>query len=150
MEKGQHVRHHRLRLLRIFLAIPRHLILLPKIPGLNVTATNEILTGYVSLMWGIFTAVMFLGTLKLSRAAQFVFGSLTVLFFLLAIGDFTKPARIQTFHWLRRRPLRRVRHLHRPRPGPQRTLRQDDLATWGDGPNAPPTLKTIFTRGYAG
>jgi succinate-acetate transporter protein len=63
------------------------LLLLAKIPG--VTATNETALATYLLMWGIFTAVMFLGTLKLSRAAQFVFGSLTLLFFLLAIGDFT-------------------------------------------------------------
>jgi uncharacterized protein len=43
-------------------------------------------------MWGIFTGVMFVGTLKLNRALQFVFGSLTLLFFLLAIGDATGNA----------------------------------------------------------
>ena len=64
------------------------IILLPKIiPG--VTATNESSLATYLLMWGIFTAVMFLGTLKLARATQFVFGSLTILFFLLAIGDYT-------------------------------------------------------------
>lgn len=41
------------------------------------------------LLWGIFTLFMFIGTLKHNRATQVVFGSLTVLFFLLAIGDFT-------------------------------------------------------------
>ena len=40
------------------------------------------------LIWGIFTGFMFIGTLKHNRATQIVFGSLTVLFFLLAIGDF--------------------------------------------------------------
>jgi uncharacterized protein len=40
-------------------------------------------------MWGIFTGVMFIGTLKLNRALQVVFGSLTLLFFLLALGDAT-------------------------------------------------------------
>ncbi|MBE0433310.1 acetate uptake transporter [candidate division WOR-3 bacterium] len=45
------------------------------------------------LMWGIFTSVMFIGTLKLNRALQFVFFSLAVLFFLLALGDiFNSPA----------------------------------------------------------
>jgi succinate-acetate transporter protein len=39
-------------------------------------------------MWGLFTAVMFIGTLRLHIAGQVVFGSLTILFFLLAIGDF--------------------------------------------------------------
>ena len=32
---------------------------------------------------------MFIGTLKHNKATQVVFGSLTVLFFLLSIGDFT-------------------------------------------------------------
>jgi len=40
-------------------------------------------------MWGLFTAVMFVGTLRLNRALQIVFATLTILFFLLAIGDFT-------------------------------------------------------------
>ena len=37
-------------------------------------------------MWGLFTLYMFVGTLKLSRALQVVFGTLTILFFLLAVG----------------------------------------------------------------
>jgi uncharacterized protein len=66
-------------------------IVLPKIiPG--VVATNENALATYLLMWGIFTAVMFLDTLKLARATQFVFGSLTLLFFLLAIGDFTEAS----------------------------------------------------------
>jgi succinate-acetate transporter protein len=40
-------------------------------------------------MWGLFTFLLFFGTLKLSRALQFVFGSLTILFLLLAVGDGT-------------------------------------------------------------
>jgi succinate-acetate transporter protein len=44
--------------------------------------------GWYLSAWGTFTAVMFIGTLWLSRALQVVFGSLTILFFLLAIGDF--------------------------------------------------------------
>src|SRR5256885_10919214 len=39
-------------------------------------------------MWGLFTLRKFIGTLSLNRALQFVFFSLTVLFFLLAYGDF--------------------------------------------------------------
>jgi succinate-acetate transporter protein len=35
-------------------------------------------------MWGLFTFMMFFGTLKKNRALQFVFMSLTILFFLLA------------------------------------------------------------------
>lgn len=36
------------------------------------------------IMWGIFTFAMFFGTLKANRALQFVFLSLTILFFMLA------------------------------------------------------------------
>jgi uncharacterized protein len=38
-------------------------------------------------IWGVFTLVMFFGTLKANRALQFVFMSLAILFFLLALGD---------------------------------------------------------------
>jgi succinate-acetate transporter protein len=41
-------------------------------------------------MWGIFTFGMFFGTLKANRALQFVFGSLFILFFMLAIREITK------------------------------------------------------------
>ncbi len=41
------------------------------------------------IMWGLFTAVMFIGTLKLNRATQVVFASLAILFFLLAIATAT-------------------------------------------------------------
>ena len=37
--------------------------------------------------WGLFTAYMTIGALKISRALQMVFGSLTILFFLLAWGE---------------------------------------------------------------
>jgi uncharacterized protein len=40
------------------------------------------------LFWGLFTAYMFVGTLKLNRALQAVFLLLTILFFLLAARDF--------------------------------------------------------------
>jgi uncharacterized protein len=64
------------------------LVLLPKIIP-SVTPSNETAVAAYLAMWGIFTAVMFVGTLRLNRALQFVFGSLTILFFLLAYGDFT-------------------------------------------------------------
>ena len=37
--------------------------------------------------WGVFTAYMFIGTIRISRALQVVFATLTVLFFLLAWGE---------------------------------------------------------------
>ncbi|MEI7935083.1 MAG: acetate uptake transporter [Verrucomicrobiota bacterium] len=64
------------------------LMLLPKvIPGV-VPATPIAMAAYLAL-WGLFSAVMFLGTFRISRALQFVFGTLTILFFMLAFGDYT-------------------------------------------------------------
>lgn len=40
-------------------------------------------------MWGVFTLVMFIATLKLTRGLQVIFLSLAILFFLLALGDIT-------------------------------------------------------------
>lgn len=51
--------------------------------------SDEVSMGWYLLMWGIFTAFMFVGTLRLNRALQVVFGSLVILFVLLAAGDFT-------------------------------------------------------------
>ncbi|HOO72907.1 MAG TPA: acetate uptake transporter [Spirochaetota bacterium] len=48
------------------------------------------------VMWGIFTFFMFLATLKKTRVTQFVFLSLAVLFFMLAIGDATGDATFKT------------------------------------------------------
>ena len=48
------------------------------------TATNEAQMAYF-FIWGLFTLMMFFGTLKKNRALQFVFMSLAILFFLLTI-----------------------------------------------------------------
>ncbi len=63
------------------------LIVMPKM-GLTIPANNSAMVAYL-LMWGIFTGVLFIGTLKLNRSLQFIFASLTILFFLLALGDIT-------------------------------------------------------------
>ncbi len=63
------------------------LILLAKL-GWGAPSNDTAMAAYLA-MWGLFTAFMFLGTLRLNRALQVVFGTLTVLFFMLAIGDFT-------------------------------------------------------------
>jgi succinate-acetate transporter protein len=47
--------------------------------------------GWYLFMWGVFTAYMFLGTLNKNRALQTVFLSLTILFWLLAIGHWMGP-----------------------------------------------------------
>jgi uncharacterized protein len=51
--------------------------------------SDEVSMGWFLLLWGIFTSFMFIGTLRLNRALQIVFGSLVILFLLLSIGDFT-------------------------------------------------------------
>jgi len=64
------------------------LLVLPKIVAGIAPTTPDALAVFLAL-WGVFTAVMFVGTLKLNRALQFVFASLTVLFFLLVAAKHT-------------------------------------------------------------
>ncbi len=63
------------------------LILLPKM-GLADASNGVAMAAYL-LMWCLFTAVMFIATLNHSRAMQLVFGSLALLFLLLAAGEVT-------------------------------------------------------------
>src|SRR5947208_3118434 len=63
------------------------LIILTKL-GWAAASNDTAMAAYLA-MWGLFTAVMFIGTLRLNRALQIVFATLTILFFMLAIGDFT-------------------------------------------------------------
>lgn len=63
------------------------LLMLPKM-GLATPADTASIAAYL-FMWGVFTAVMFVATLKLSRGLQGIFASLAILFFLLALGDIT-------------------------------------------------------------
>ena len=65
------------------------LVVLPKFDPLSKFATDDTAKAAYLATWGVFTAVMFIGTLRLNRALQFVFASLTILFFLLAYGDLT-------------------------------------------------------------
>ncbi len=69
------------------------LIILPK-TSLGVVGPEKATMGTFLALWGVFTLFMFIGTLRASKALQFVFGSLAVLFFLLAIGDWTQSERI--------------------------------------------------------
>ncbi len=45
--------------------------------------------GFYLLLWAIFTGGMFIGTLTHAKSTQVVFASLTILFILLAVADFT-------------------------------------------------------------
>ena len=69
------------------------LIVMPKM-GLTQAPEKAAMVAYL-VMWGIFTGGLFIGTLKLSRSLQFIFLSLTILFFLLAIGDWTGSVKIK-------------------------------------------------------
>lgn len=69
------------------------LIVMPKL-GWMEPASNSSMVAYLSI-WGFFTFCLFFGTLRLNRALQFVFGSLTVLFALLVWGDASGDAGIK-------------------------------------------------------
>src|ERR1700712_2836174 len=58
------------------------LIVIPKF-GWAPKAPESAMCAYLAI-WGVFTLCLFFGTLKLNRALQFVFATLTILFFLLA------------------------------------------------------------------
>ena len=70
------------------------LIIMPKM-GWAEDTPPAFMAWYLFL-WGIFTLFMFVGTLKANRCLQFIFFSLTILFFLLAIKDWTGSALIGT------------------------------------------------------
>jgi succinate-acetate transporter protein len=61
------------------------LILLPKqYFFFGIQGPSDLALAAYFFMWGLFTLIMFFGTLKTNRALQFVFMSLAILFFLLA------------------------------------------------------------------
>lgn len=64
--------------------------LLPQM-GLAEASEPSFMGAYLAL-WGVFTLFMFFGTLNENRGIQFVFGSLTILFALLAVGNITDNA----------------------------------------------------------
>jgi len=48
--------------------------------------------GWWLFMWGVFTFIMWLGSLALNRAVQLIFLALWITFFLLAAGEWTANA----------------------------------------------------------
>lgn len=68
------------------------LVLLPKM-GL-IDAAPAGFMGWYLFMWGLFTFFMYIGTLKKNRALQTIFLTLVILFWLLAIRDWTGNATI--------------------------------------------------------
>ncbi|MDP4148943.1 MAG: acetate uptake transporter [Bacteroidota bacterium] len=71
------------------------LIVMPKM-GWMAAPSESAMAAYLAV-WGLFTLLLFFGTLKLNRALQFVFATLTILFALLAIGDAGGNADIKHF-----------------------------------------------------
>jgi succinate-acetate transporter protein len=70
------------------------LLILPKLGLADATSAKGMAAYFV--MWGLFTFIMFIGSLKANRALQVVLGLLTVLFFLLAISEITGNANVLT------------------------------------------------------
>jgi succinate-acetate transporter protein len=68
------------------------IVLLPKSPEYAGLATDPFPFAAYLFMWGLFTLYMFIGTLKATRALQVVFLTLTILFFLLAAGNYLGAA----------------------------------------------------------
>jgi succinate-acetate transporter protein len=71
------------------------LLIMPKL-GWGAAPSECAMCAYLGI-WGVFTLFLFFGTLKLNRALQFVFASLTILFFLLVAGDATGNDAIKHF-----------------------------------------------------
>jgi uncharacterized protein len=70
------------------------LLVMPAL-GMGEGPDNAAMIAYF-IIWGIFTLGLFFGTLKANRALQFIFATLVILFFLLAIRDITGNAVIGT------------------------------------------------------
>ena len=61
------------------------LLILPDIVG--VQGPSETFMGWYLFMWGFFTMMMFVGTLRKNLALSLIFSTLFVLFYLLALKD---------------------------------------------------------------
>jgi uncharacterized protein len=70
------------------------LILMPKWGWFNA-AEEGAMVAYL-FMWGLFTFAMWIATFKHNKALQVVFGTLVILFWLLALGDATGSIAIKT------------------------------------------------------
>ena len=71
------------------------LIVMPKLGWIDPCSAMGMV--WYLILWGAFTFLMFIATFKLSRALQVIFATLTILFFLLAIGDATGNSSVKSF-----------------------------------------------------
>lgn len=66
------------------------LIMIPQLNFLNASFSyTNFAFGWYLFMWGLFTFWMFIGTFRENKALQVVFGSLFILFWLLAAAEWT-------------------------------------------------------------
>jgi len=65
-------------------------------PFSAIQAADAMSMGYYLGIWFLFSAFMFIGTLKHNRASQVVFGSVTLLFLFLSLAYFTGSGAIHT------------------------------------------------------
>lgn len=63
--------------------------------GMGSEPTAGALGAYL-FVWGLFTALMFVGSLRTNRALQAVFAALAILFFLLALAEWTGSETVLT------------------------------------------------------
>jgi succinate-acetate transporter protein len=71
------------------------LIVMPKLGWVAAASANAMISYLV--IWGIFTGLLFLGTLRISRSLQFIFATLTILFFLLALSENSTNESLKAF-----------------------------------------------------
>ena len=73
------------------------IVVLPKTSFGATLAVDGPTMGWYLALWGLFTLMMFIGTLRLICILKVIFLSLTVLFFLLAIGKFWPNESLEHF-----------------------------------------------------
>lgn len=71
------------------------LIVIPKFGWVGAASPAAMISYLV--MWGIFTSLLFIGTLRISRSLQFIFFTLAVLFFLLAASEDSTNTSLKSF-----------------------------------------------------
>lgn len=69
------------------------LLMIPKL-GLG-EAPTPVAMGWFLAIWGVFSTGLFIATFKLAKMMRILFGSVAILFFLLALADFTGNATIK-------------------------------------------------------
>ena len=72
------------------------LVFIWAMPHAGLPKADAVSMGWYLALWGLFTFALFCGALKGATIGKLVFGSLTILFFLLAMANFTGSQAIHT------------------------------------------------------